>query len=287
MPTDDRPEENTYIIDAGDAAEMARLLDQDRIFTESMGGALPEELDLANIHDVLDIACGPGGWVRDLARANPGMQLTGVDVSKLMIDFARAEARVQWLNNAHFRVMDVLKPLDFPDGSFDVVNARAIIGFMPTTAWSRLMRECARITRPGGILRLTEFDTYGTTNSFALEKLNTIGFRAFRLKGQSFSQDDRSLGITPMLGRFLLDAGCINVKMKAYVIDFSAGTEAHESMYQNTQFAIKLSQPFLIKMKVATQEELDGLYEQALMEMMREDFRGLWYYLSAWGEKVG
>jgi hypothetical protein len=41
---------------------------------------------------------------------------------------------------------------------------------MPTTAWPVLIQECMRITRPGGIIRLTEFDTYGTTNSPAVEK---------------------------------------------------------------------------------------------------------------------
>jgi hypothetical protein len=57
-------------------------------------------------------------------------------------------------------------------------------------------------------------------------------------------------------------------------------------MYNNSQVVFKLSQPFMVKMKVATQEELDMLYRQALGEMMSDDFCGVWFYLSAWGEKA-
>jgi len=59
------------------------------------------------------------------------------------------------LNNASFLVMNLLKPLDFPDSSFDLVNAR-FINFLPAGAWSRLLQEFRRIARPDGIIRLTE-----------------------------------------------------------------------------------------------------------------------------------
>jgi hypothetical protein len=47
----------------------------------------------------------------------------------------------------------------------------------------------------------------------------------------------------------------------------------------------KLAQPFMIKMGITTQEEVDQLYEQCLEEVRREDFRAIWYYLRAWGRK--
>ena len=51
-------EENAYVIDIESAAELARLLHQDRHVTKSMGGLLAEQSDISNIHDILDIACG-------------------------------------------------------------------------------------------------------------------------------------------------------------------------------------------------------------------------------------
>lgn len=54
--------ENTYVIDAESAAEMARLMRQDQLMTAGMGGIFPEQIDLSGVQRVLDLACGPGGW---------------------------------------------------------------------------------------------------------------------------------------------------------------------------------------------------------------------------------
>ena len=88
-----------------------------------------------------------------------------------------------------------------------------------------------------------------------------------------------------MLGGFLRDAGCINIGQKAHVIDFSAGTEFHDAIYNDWKVVNKLSQPFFISMGVTTQEEVDEAYNQMLIEMMQDDFRGIMYLLTAWGEK--
>ena len=47
-------EENTYVIDIESAAELARLLHQERHVTKSMGGVLDEQPDISNIHDIID-----------------------------------------------------------------------------------------------------------------------------------------------------------------------------------------------------------------------------------------
>lgn len=279
--------ENTYFIDAEDATETARLMHQDRLITKGMGGIFPERPDLSNVHDILDIGCGPGGWVIDVAHEHPTINVVGIDISETTIQYARAQASVQWADNATFFVMNATQPLEFPDGSFDLMNARFIFAFMSTAAWPRLIQECMRITRSGGVIRLTEFDVYGVTNSPACEKMTAWGSHAFQLAGQSFSVDGRNVCMTPMLGHFLRKAGCKNVQQMAHAIDFSTNTEVHEVMYQNHMVVLKLMQPFLLKMGVATQEEIDRVYQQMLIEMHSENFCGVWSFLSVWGEKPG
>src|SRR6266496_1335994 len=154
-PTSSSEDENSYFIDHESGAEMARLLDQDRLYTRSMGGFFSERSDLSAINRILDIGCGPGGWVQELAFAYPEKDIVGFDISQAMIKYARAQAQVQNLENAQFLVMDATGPLDFADNSFDLVNAR-LIAFLTPQQWPRLLQECLRITRPGGILRLTE-----------------------------------------------------------------------------------------------------------------------------------
>src|SRR5205807_5280187 len=165
MSTINPQDENTYFIDAESGAETARLLNQDRLITSHMGGIFPARFDLSNVKDVLDIGCGPGGWVLDVAFAYPEMNVVGIDISQTTIEYARAQAKVQLLDNVSFKVMDATRPLAFPDNSFDFINARFIFAFMPTSAWPKLLQECIRLTRPGGTIRLTEFDVYGVTNS--------------------------------------------------------------------------------------------------------------------------
>ena len=278
-------QENTYVIDSESGAEMARLTDQDRLMTGAMRTLLPHPLALSTASRVLDVACGPGGWATDVAFQHPEIDVTGIDISQTMIQYANAQAKVRRLENLNFLVMDILQPLTFPDNSFDVVNARFMISFMHKEAWPRVIGEFMRVLRPGGILTLTEVDDWGISTSAALERMKRLFYRAFYVDGRCFEPDGRHFGITPMLGQFLHDAGCQNISEQAFVLNSSRGMKAYESNYKNFQYLLKLVQPFAIKMKVATQEELDALYEQALMEMLSHDFHALWYFFSAWGEK--
>ncbi|HLI09229.1 MAG TPA: methyltransferase domain-containing protein [Ktedonobacteraceae bacterium] len=276
---------NAYFIDTESAAEMARLLNQDRIITKAMGGLLAEQSPekIASFKTVLDVGCGPGGWVQEMAFAYPDKEVVGIDISQQMIDYARAQAGVQRLNNTRFLVMDATQPLDFPDSSFDLVNARTL-AFLPPSLWPKLMQEYFRLLRPGGVIRLTESE-WGFTNSPAYERLNGWFCHAMKLAGQSFSPDGRISGITPMLGGFLRDVGCINIQQVASVVDFSFGAEAYESEFHNKGSLFKLIQPFIRKWEGVSQEELDSVYEQLLIEMRLENFRAIQFMLTAWGEK--
>jgi SAM-dependent methyltransferase len=189
---------------------------------------------------------------------------------------------VQCLCNANFAIMDILGPLDFPDSTFDLVNAR-LIGFIPTTSWPSLIRECVRIARPGGVIRLCEGEWI--TNSPGYEKQQTLFTRALKLAGQSFSPDGRLVAITPMLPGFLKQGGCVNVKHAAQAIDFSAGTEENYAYFRNFQAAYKLMQPFLLRTGVTTEAEADEVYELMLQEMLTDNFRGIAFLLNAWGRK--
>jgi len=285
MPTIPPKDENTYFIDIESGAETARLMKQDRFLTTMMGGALPEQTDLSHVHDILDIACGPGGWGLDVAYENSTTNVMGIDVSQSMIEYARAQAKVQHLDNATFKIMDALKPLEFSDDSFDIVNARLICPFMPTSAWSTLLQECMRITRPGGIARFTEWNEPGITNSPACEELQRKCFRALELAGRVFAPDGRHFGICQMLGHFLRDTGYQDIQQKAYVIDFSAGRPAHKTWVENLRVGFTLLLPFLLKHGVTTEEEFDELYNQFSIEIFGDSFCGICFFLTVGGEK--
>ena len=71
---------------------MARLLLQGRLISQNMGSLLLEGIEFEKVHDALDLACGRGGWVIDVAFEQPEMQVTGVDISQQMIGYASSLA---------------------------------------------------------------------------------------------------------------------------------------------------------------------------------------------------
>ena len=281
---EDTTQSTHYVIDAENAAEMARLMVQDRLLTTAMGGPFAEQKDVSLIHQVLDIGCGPGGWLLDVASHYPHIQGVGIDISQLMIAYATSLVHTRTLPNVTFRVMDATGSLDFAAESFDLVNGRILTGFLSTSGWGALLQECWRITRGGGMLRLTEPE-FGFTNSAALDALTGLTAQALQRSGHSFSPHGRTFGTTPLLRLLLRQAGYSAIRHQASVVDYSAGTELHQSNVQNLLVVYQLLQPFLVQMQVASLSELQALYQQMEHEVQQADFCGIDYYLTVWGMK--
>ena len=277
---------NFYLL--GDSqAEMVQLIAADQLFTKAMGGLLPEqpEQEIAHLHDVLDIGCGPGGWLLEMAYANSRLHATGIDVSQGMIDYASALASANGLDNAQFHVANAIDPLDFPDGTFDLVNARQIEGAVPTAAWPPLVKEMVRVTRPGGIIRITSVEWGGVTNSTAFQTLERLMIGGATRAGLNHIPDERWLGATILRSRYLRDAGCVNIQERPSIMDFSAGSEYYQAMNQQWVIAFELVEPFLLATGVATKQEIERMRNQFSIDALEDSFRGILYMLTAWGEK--
>ena len=286
METYDPSQTGNYYILGDTNAEMVHLIEDDRNFNTSMGGLLPEQPEefIPRIHHVLDVACGPGGWALELAQLYPHMQVTGIDISAGMIDYANTLAHASGLDNVSFRVGNILEPLDFPDDSFDLVNARHIEDVIPVAAFPPLFKEMVRVTRPGGTTRITGSE-WGVTNSFAYETLMRLVLRAVRITGLDFSADSRNISIAMWLSHFLRDAGCVNIQERPSFFDLSAGAKLHDSGYRDLTLAFELMSPFLVGVGVTVPQEVEQLKRRLSLEMLEDSFRGIIYTLTAWGQK--
>src|SRR5579884_1480290 len=73
--------------------ELARLRLQDHLITTGMGGVLPEQSDPTIFRRVLDVGCGTGDWLIEVAKTYPSISLLiGVDVSSKMVEYAQNQA---------------------------------------------------------------------------------------------------------------------------------------------------------------------------------------------------
>ena len=276
---------NKYVIDIEVAAETARLIDQDRLFTKAMGGLFPENPDLSKVDRIIDIACGPGGWSLEAAFHYPDFEFVGVDINPTMIDYATAQATVRQLQNMTFQVVDILKsPLPFPDESFDIVNARFIVGFMDQASWPQLLVECKRILRPGGLIRLTECEV-GMFSSPALQKVVDYLYQALAAQGRSFSTNGQSIGIAHMLGKLLQNAGFDKIAKRPFLLEASYGDELYYSSAKSNEMTFALLKPYLVKSGFVEEHVFDELYDRMVEEMSRDDFTSISFGLTVWGTK--
>jgi ubiquinone/menaquinone biosynthesis C-methylase UbiE len=95
---------------------------------------------------VLDVGCGPGHLARSLAQRN--CQVTAVDRSTRLLRAAR-----RWASREGVSVNFQNSPaesLPFPDHAFDASCATTVIYFVEDPA--KVLREMARVTKPGGIV---------------------------------------------------------------------------------------------------------------------------------------
>lgn len=283
---DDISQENTYAIDTESALELTRLVEQDYMVTNGMGGVFPEYQELpAKVTRILDAGCGPGGWVLEVARHYPRCEVVGLDVSTLMTQYARARAHTEKRSNTIFIQGNLLQPLEFADGDFDLVNMRFAIGFLLRDAWPSVLSEFFRILRPGGIIRLTEADTIGVTTSPALQTLCDAVHHTAHQMGYGFSSNGESFCMTPMLTPLLTKAGFTHITKYPFVIDSSSGTPLCQNQHDNYVATFTAMLPLFLRTGVMTQLEFDKLLTQMHIEMLQEDFYGLAYLMTATGSK--
>ncbi len=272
------------LIDPESIPETVRLLNSARLYTRLMGGLLAEQADPAVFQDVLDIGCGPGMWALDLAFTYPDMWVMGIDIGEQRVRYARRMAAEQGLNNAHFRVMDATGSLDFPAASFDLVNAQFLFEDLPTDAWAPLLRECRRILRPGGIVRLTESEV-ATSNSPAHREYWQCYLRASAEANHARSPDDQHLGIIPQLHPLLRHAGfeSPDAWRRRYIVEYSSRVGEHQEWCEDLLLKVHHTLPFLARMGMAAPEELQRSVRRMSQEVWHPSYEGMVMVLTSWG----
>jgi len=98
---------------------------------------------------ILEVACGTG---QNLPLFAPNSEITAVDLSPKMLEFARANA-IKFGLNVNFAVMNAEK-LEFADGSFDTVVSTLSTRTFPNPV--RALQEIKRVCRPDGLILLLE-----------------------------------------------------------------------------------------------------------------------------------
>ncbi|HXN50692.1 MAG TPA: class I SAM-dependent methyltransferase [Candidatus Acidoferrum sp.] len=155
---------------------------------------------------ILEVACGRGGFVRELARA--GASVAGCDFSFSALRVGKSKLGGNGLKKVGDRlVQGDAQKLPFADASFDVVISCETIEHLPDA--QSALNEMHRVARPGGRLFLT---TPNYLNFMGLYEIYAILRHPRRKDDQPF---DRRQWF-PQIRRCIRRAG--------WVISYSDGT---------------------------------------------------------------
>jgi len=284
-----QPEEGhtDYPMDTERVDEMVRITRQARIYTNISGGVLTwmGEEEQARLHSILDLACGPGEWIFRVAERFPNAAITGIDISRAMIEYAQAQAQDFGYSNITFLRGDIRNPLPFPDSSFDLANARLIIGVMPGAMWPALYREVYRVLTRDGIIQLTEPEApavpEGSTFYRVMLRLN----QALYNMGMSFCAQGISQGAPGVIPSLLGDAGFSHITRHSGTLDVSYGQPYHALATEDMLETFRLMRPFYKTSIGMSEEEHSALYEELRAEMNRPDFTCIGNIVSTQGRK--
>lgn len=140
---------------------------------------------------VLDVATGTGAQAHEFAAA--GGEVVGIDLSEPMLRVARRKRR---LPNLTFLRADATA-LPFEDSRFDVACVSFALHEMPRSVRGAVLREMARVTRPGGTVEIVDYAL--PRNAVA----SALVLRAVRL----YERDHYEDFVQSDLGAMLREAG--------------------------------------------------------------------------------
>ena len=130
----------------------------------------------------LDLATGTGDLAIMIAQLGPGVSVTGLDLSREMLEVAERKVAERGLASRIELVEGNALQLPFPDASFDLVTCGFGLRNFPDLPTA--LREMRRVLRPGG--RALSLEVSRPTNP-----LYFFGFKLF------------FYGIVPILGRLV------------------------------------------------------------------------------------
>ncbi|MGO9545868.1 MAG: methyltransferase domain-containing protein [Rhodomicrobium sp.] len=112
---------------------------------------------------LLDVACGSGRFLHQLAQAFPAMRMTGIDLSQAYLEEAARHLRGR--RNVDFQQANA-EALPCETGSFDIVTCVFLYHELPHEVRRRVTAEIARVLKPGGLFVFVDSLQWGDVEAY-------------------------------------------------------------------------------------------------------------------------
>ncbi|WP_040447259.1 class I SAM-dependent methyltransferase [Ktedonobacter racemifer] len=279
------------LLDPLASAEQARVITQYHMLASALKEPLPELEELGittstSPHLILDLGCGPGGtWACDVAFDDPFCLVFGISALAPYVRQANTFRQMQTQTRVQFLQMDFARELCCPANFSTLINGHFLRTFLTQAGWPRLLRECWRVLRPGGLLRLTECIA-AFSNSPACEALTHYYEQALAVRTQirpsqhEECHEGSELASSPLqhtrLFELLHNVGYCGIEEQRMMLDFSAGTLYQASMRTNAESFFCQLAPVFYQTTDLTTARFEEIFEQMRAEMSSPTFKGHW-----------
>lgn len=107
---------------------------------------------------VLDLACGPGPLLLELAALYPDCRFIGADLSRPMLSVLQESSTSLGLSNVETLCDDIRHLASIPDGSIDLVITTSALHHLPDAAClQQVFQRVRRLLKPDGGLYIFDF----------------------------------------------------------------------------------------------------------------------------------
>lgn len=255
--------------------EKVRHSNKTRLVTRVLHGVLPglSGHDIEALQNVLEIGCGSGAWAFEVAQAYPHLHIMGLDERPTMIEDAQRTAWRQGYMTLSFASLPAMSgPFDVPTGSVDLLSTQFMSIYLAQKEWLPFLTECYRVLRPGGIVRLTEWEM-PWTNAPAHKDYTDLFWHAMYISKRGFPQMNRTGRTFPMLARLLTQTGfSIQVERDVHM-NYSFGAPNGDEWRNDLALLAKGAIPFLVETGIETKDVIADLWRRQQEELASPMFQ--------------
>ncbi len=227
---------------------------------------------------ILDVGCGTGRWAMELAQQFPKANVVGVDLVPTE-HFTTGFGLVKPPDNYRFVKGNAMEGLPFDDNSFDFVHQRLLVAALPRDRWPGVVRELARVTRPGGWVELAECGTPQDVPSNPYPQLWNTWIAFCQTRGIDFT-------IGHSIGAMLEQAGLRQVQQ--HEVLFPMGKWGGRVGVMSGEDCLAVGKALgagVVAAGIVSAEQYDALLEGARAQFNRPTGQAILSFYIAYGQK--
>ncbi|CAI2163991.1 17656_t:CDS:2 [Funneliformis geosporum] len=198
---------------------------------------------------ILDVCCGAGTWLLDMASAYGSSKFFGIDLCTVFPTAIKPD-------NVQFVQGDVLTGLPFDDNTFDYVHQGHMLDVYTMDQWHFIITEIIRVCKPGGYIEFIEPELATNTGPI-LSKFYDALVKLSETRNVNIRMYDnliRILNSTPSVQ---------NVESKKEVISLGSGCCGYEYLEIHDEFFLSVPMPEILS-------KFMGISERDYLELFKK-----------------